>query len=273
MIDVDRMLNEVGARRDDLVQLTRDLLAIPTVNPPGRHYLDICQLLRTRLERSGFQVELLRAIDSPGDSMRHPRWNLVARREGAGPGPCVHFNGHTDVVAVGEDWTRDPFAGEVADGRVYGRGACDMKGGLATAIVAAETFADLVPGFRGAIEISATADEETGGFGGVAWLAKKGWFDPVRVQHVVIPEPLNKDRICLGHRGVWWAEIETKGRIAHGSMPFLGDCAVRHMGAVLSAFEADLYPAACDQIDGNAGRPGWRSPIDDEHQLHTRRGA
>ena len=242
MIDVDRMLNEVGARRDDLVQLTRDLLAIPTVNPPGRHYLDICQLLRTRLERSGFQVELLRAIDSPGDSMRHPRWNLVARREGAGPGPCVHFNGHTDVVAVGEDWTRDPFAGEVADGRVYGRGACDMKGGLATAIVAAETFADLVPGFRGAIEISATADEETGGFGGVAWLAKKGWFDPVRVQHVVIPEPLNKDRICLGHRGVWWAEIETKGRIAHGSMPFLGDCAVRHMGAVLSAFEADLYP-------------------------------
>jgi succinyl-diaminopimelate desuccinylase len=58
------------------------------------------------------------------------------------------------------------------------------------------------------------------------------------VQHVIIPEPLNKDRICLGHRGVWWAEIETKGRIAHGSMPFLGDCAVRHMGAVLAEMEA-----------------------------------
>ncbi|WP_163574825.1 peptidase dimerization domain-containing protein, partial [Klebsiella pneumoniae] len=53
----------------------------------------------------------------------------------------------------------------------------------------------------------------------------------------------NKDRICLGHRGVWWAEIETLGVIAHGSMPFLGDNAVRHMGAVLAAFEADLFPA------------------------------
>ena len=60
---------------------------------------------------------------------------------------------------------------------------------------------------------------------------------------MIIPEPLNKDRICLGHRGVWWAEIETKGEIAHGSMPFLGDCAVRHMGAVLQAFEAELFPA------------------------------
>src|SRR5690606_16469156 len=58
-----------------------------------------------------------------------------------------------------------------------------------------------------------------------------------------IPEPLNKDRVCLGHRGVWWAEIETRGRIAHGSMPFLGDSAIRHMGAVLEAFEAELYPA------------------------------
>jgi succinyl-diaminopimelate desuccinylase len=77
----------------------------------------------------------------------------------------------------------------------------------------------------------------------VAYLAEQGWFDPKRVQHVIIPEPLNKDRICLGHRGGWWAEIETKGEIAHGSMPFLGDCAVRHMGAVLHAFEETLYPA------------------------------
>jgi succinyl-diaminopimelate desuccinylase len=99
------------------------------------------------------------------------------------------------------------------------------------------------PDFPGAIEISGTADEESGGFGGVAYLAGKGYFSKPKVDHVIIPEPLNKDRICLGHRGVWWAEIETKGEIAHGSMPFLGDCAVRHMGAVLEAFERDLFPA------------------------------
>ena len=117
-----------------------------------------------------------------------------------------------------------------------------MKGGLASSIIACEAFLELCPNFNGAIEISGTADEETGGYGGVAHLAEKGYFSPKRVQHVIIPEPLNKDRICLGHRGGWWAEIETLGKIAHGCMPFLGDCAVRHMGAVLEEFERDLYP-------------------------------
>jgi succinyl-diaminopimelate desuccinylase len=64
---------------------------------------------------------------------------------------------------------------------------------------------------------------------------------------VIIPEPLNKDRICLGHRGVWWAEVETFGRIAHGSMPFLGECAVRHMGAVVAEMEAALHPALSER--------------------------
>jgi succinyl-diaminopimelate desuccinylase len=117
-----------------------------------------------------------------------------------------------------------------------------MKGGLAASIVAAEAFVTVFPDFKGAIEISGTADEESGGYGGVAHLAQQGWFAPSRVQHVIIPEPLHKDRVCLGHRGGWWAEIETLGEIAHGSMPFLGNCAVRHMGAVLAAFENHLLP-------------------------------
>ena len=140
-------------------------------------------------------------------------------------------------------WTRDPFGANVEGDRIYGRGACDMKGGLAASIIAAEAFIAAHPDHPGTIEISATADEESGGFGGVAWLAERGYFNPDRVQHVIIPEPLNKDRICLGHRGVWWAEIETHGEIAHGSMPFLGDCAVRHMGAVVAEMETTLFPA------------------------------
>ena len=71
---------------------------------------------------------------------------------------------------------------------------------------------------------------------------ERGWFSPPRVDHVIIPEPLNVDRVCIGHRGVWWAEIETHGRMAHGSMPFLGDCAIRHMHAVVERFERDLFP-------------------------------
>ena len=239
---VPDILAQIDARRDALVELTRDLIRIPTLNPPGRNYREICDYLAARLARSGYACEVLRATGAPGDSETHPRWNLVARREGARPGDCVHFNGHHDVVEVGHGWTRDPFAAEVEGDRIYGRGACDMKGGIAAAVIAAEAFAAACPDHAGAIEISATADEESGGYGGVAWLAERGYFDPARVQHVIIPEPLHKDRICLGHRGVWWAEIETKGRIAHGSMPFLGDSAIRHMGAVLEEMERVLYP-------------------------------
>lgn len=238
-----RLLAEIGARRDELIALTQDLIRIPTVNPPGENYLEICEYLKQRLSKRGYGIELVRGTGKPGDSDGYPRWNVVARREGRGAGETVHFNSHHDVVEVGRGWTVDPFGGEFRDGRIYGRGACDMKGGLAASIIAAEAFADIVPDYHGAIEISGTADEETGGYGGVAYLAEQGYFSPERVQHVIIPEPLNKDRICLGHRGVWWAEIETFGRIAHGSMPFLGDSAIRHMAAVLREFEDVLYPA------------------------------
>lgn len=238
----DDLAPHIDARRDSLIALARDLIRIPTLNPPGLNYREICDFLAARLAGSGFAVRLLRAHGSPGDSDRHPRWNLVARIEGPRPGDCVHFNSHHDVVAPGHGWTRDPFGAQIDGDRIYGRGACDMKGGLAASILAAEAFLAARPGFRGAIEISATADEESGGFGGVAWLAERGHFAPDRVQHVIIPEPLHKDRICLGHRGVWWAEIETQGRIAHGSMPFLGDSAIRHMGAVLAEIEDRLYP-------------------------------
>lgn len=238
----DDLLAAVAAREGELIALTQELIRIPTLNPPGRNYRDICVFLADRLGGRGFKVELLRAEGTPGDSDAFPRWNMVARREGARTGDCVHFNSHHDVVEVGHGWTRDPFGGELEGRRIYGRGACDMKGGLAASVIAAEAFVDTCPDFAGAVEISATADEETGGYGGVAWLAERGYFSPERVQHVIIPEPLNKDRICLGHRGVWWAEIETKGRIAHGSMPFLGDSAIRHMSAVLAEIEAHLYP-------------------------------
>jgi len=240
---LNRIYQEIDASREDLIQLTQELIRIPTLNPPGDCYREICEYLQARLKRSGFDTELIRGENTPGDSDKYPRWNLVAGHAGQSSGECVHFNSHHDVVEVGSGWTTDPFAGELIGDRLFGRGSCDMKGGLAASVIAAEVFIREVPGYSGRIEISATADEESGGFGGVAYLAHKGYFSPQRVQHVIIPEPLNKDRICLGHRGVWWAEIETHGHIAHGSMPFLGDCAIRHMNAVVSEMERSLYPA------------------------------
>ena len=261
--------NAVTAKRDDLIALTQDLIRIPTLNPPGENYRQICEYLDKRLSGHGFETELIRALGTPGDGDKYPRWNIVARRTGARSGECVHFNSHTDVVEVGAGWTFDPFGAEVSDGKIYGRGTCDMKGGLASSIIAAEAFIETYPDFAGAIEISGTADEESGGYGGVAYLAEHGYFDPARVQHVIIPEPLNKDRICLGHRGGWWAEIETKGEIAHGSMPFLGDCAVRHMGAVLSEFEDKLFPAmAARHTDMPVVPQGARSSTMNINSIH-----
>ncbi|HEV7416609.1 MAG TPA: acetylornithine deacetylase/succinyl-diaminopimelate desuccinylase family protein [Tianweitania sediminis] len=240
---IEMLFRAIDGRVDELTSLTQDLIRFPTVNPPGEAYTPCAEYIGERLKAKGFAVEYVRGEGTPGDTDRYPRTNVIARYEGKRRGKTVHFNSHIDVVEAGEGWTVDPFEGVVKDGRVYGRGTCDMKGGLAASIIAAEVFIEQNPDFAGAIEISGTVDEESGGFGGVAYLASKGYFSAPRVDHVIIPEPLNKDRICLGHRGVWWAEIQTKGKIAHGSMPFLGDSAIRHMGALLDAFEEELFPA------------------------------
>ena len=238
----DILQRAIDARRDELVDLTRQLIRFPTVNPPGEGYAECAEFIGARLAQRGFDIEYVRARGTPGDSDRYPRVNVIAHCEGASPGRCVHFNSHIDVVPTGAGWTLDPFAGLERDGRVFGRGACDMKGGLAASIIAVEALIDSRLEWSGSLEVSGTADEESGGFGGVHYLAERGWFSAPRVDHVIIPEPLNVDRVCIGHRGVWWAEIETQGRTAHGSMPFLGSCAVRHMNAVLDRFEAELYP-------------------------------
>ena len=242
-LKLDPLLTRIEGQADALAALTRDLIRFPTVNPPGEAYRPCAEYLGERLRKKGFEVAYLRAEGAPGDSDLYPRINVIARRDSGKPGPCLHFNSHIDVVAPGEGWTLDPFEGVIRDGRVYGRGACDMKGGLAASVIAVEALLDQGLDLPGAIEISGTVDEESGGFGGVAWLAERGHFSPPRVDHVIIPEPLNVDRVCIGHRGVWWAEIETHGRIAHGSMPFLGDSAIRHMGAVMQRLETELYPA------------------------------
>ncbi len=236
------LFESIDARREEMVDLARSLIRFPTINPPGEAYRPCAEFIGRRLSARGFSVAYVRAAGTPGDSERYPRINVIARRDGAASGPCVHFNSHIDVVQTGAGWTMDPFAAQVVDGKIFGRGACDMKGGLAASIIAVEALIDSNAALPGALEISGTVDEESGGYGGVHYLAERGWFSQPRVDHVIIPEPLNVDRVCIGHRGVWWAEIETHGRMAHGSMPFLGDCAVRHMNAFIDRLERDLYP-------------------------------
>jgi succinyl-diaminopimelate desuccinylase len=241
--DVDRVLAAIDEAAAEIVEFTADLVRIPTVNPPGQDYAECAQLIGTRLEQCQFEVTYVPADGLPEHTATHPRINVVGRRAGRSVRPTVHLNGHFDVVPAGAGWTVDPFGGEVRDGRIYGRGACDMKAGLAAAVYAAEAIRRAGVELAGSVEISASVDEESGGFAGVAWLAGHGWITSERIDAVIIPEPLNVDRICIGHRGVYWFEVTTRGRIGHGSMPFLGVNAIEHMGVILERFRGELAPA------------------------------
>jgi succinyl-diaminopimelate desuccinylase len=243
----DRVLAEVDRAADEIVEYTTDLIRIPTVNPPGEQYEACAHFIGDDLKRRGFEVEYIAAEGLREHTARHPRVNVVGTRRG-GPGPVVHLNGHFDVVPAGGGWTVDPFGGVVSDGRIYGRGSCDMKAGIAAALFAAEAIERAGVPLPGTIEISGTVDEESGGFAGVAYLAECGRIAKGKTDFVIIPEPLNVDRICVGHRGVYWFEVTARGRIGHGSMPFLGVNAIAGMGRLLQSIRDELMPALASRV-------------------------
>ncbi len=239
---LDRVLHEVERATDELVDFTAGMIRIPTINPPGEHYEDCARYIGDRLASLGFETEYIAAEGRPEHTRQHPRVNVVGTRHGVRPRPTVHLNGHFDVVPVGQGWTVDPFAGLVRDGRVYGRGACDMKAGIAAAAYAAEAIRRAGVAVPGTIEVSGTVDEESGGFAGVAYLAEQGRLSSLRTDYCIIPEPFSPDRVCIGHRGVYWFEVAARGHIAHGSMPFLGVNAIEGMGALLHIIQDELQP-------------------------------
>lgn len=239
---VDRLMDVIDAATDEMVEFTADLLRIPTVNPPGDAYVECAEAIGRRLEAFGFAVDYPVAEGRAEHTASHPRMNVVGLRQGRSMRPLVHLNGHFDVVPVGAGWTVDPFGGMVRDGRIYGRGSCDMKAGITAAIYAAEALRRAGIELQGSVEVSGTVDEESGGFAGMAWLAEQGRLSADRTDAVIITEPTDTDRIYIGHRGVYWFELTTRGRIAHGSMPFFGVNAISQMGVILEEIRHRLLP-------------------------------
>lgn len=238
--------NEVIRRVDDtleeMVDFLQSLVRIPSVNPPGANYTECAQLIGRKLTEFDYHVNYIQATGLPECSVRHPRLNVIGRRPGVRPRPLLHFNGHLDVVPEGSGWTIAPFAGLIRDGRIFGRGVTDQKAGIAASIFAIEAIRRAGLTLEGTIEQSATVDEESGGMAGVAYLAEQGHFNRETTDFVIITEPLDYDRICLGHRGVYWFELTMHGRIAHGSMPFLGFSAIDRMARVVDRIERELKP-------------------------------
>lgn len=244
----DRILAEIDRAVDEIVDFAARLIRIPTVNPPGEEYQPCAELIAAELRRHGAAVHLLPAEGRAEHTTRHPRVNVVGCHAGTHSAKAVHLNGHFDVVPPGQGWTIDPFCGHVRNARLYGRGASDMKAGLAAAVFAAAAIKRAGTPHAAPLEISGTVDEESGGFAGVAWLAEHGWIGRDRTSAVIIPEPFGVDRVCVGHRGVYWFEVVAHGRIAHGSMPFLGASAIDGMSRFLDLVRDELGPALANRI-------------------------
>jgi succinyl-diaminopimelate desuccinylase len=229
-----QVLHQVELLREELVEFTRELVRLPTVNPPGDHYADCAELIELKLRDCGYSVERFAPEEQP------ERTNVVGTL-GSG-GPVLHFNGHYDVVPAENGWTVDPFGAVVQDERIYGRGTCDQKAGIAASVFAVDAIrrAGIQP--EGTVEQSATPDEESGGFAGVAHLCDIGRLRADRQRYVLITEPLDPERVCIGHRGVYWFELTTMGRVGHSSMPGLAVNAAEQMARVVELIDRELRP-------------------------------
>jgi succinyl-diaminopimelate desuccinylase len=197
------------------VALTRELVRVNTTNPPGNE-TPVIELLRARLQ-GAFETTV---VPYPvGDNRSH----LVARLRGTGERPGVLFSGHVDVVPTGGvAWSVDPFGGEVRDGRLYGRGSCDMKGGVAALVVAADEIARSGARLQGDLVVAVTADEERNCLGAEE-LVKEPLFEGLGCAIVAEPTSLG---LFIAEKGALWVEVTFFGKTAHGSMPGLGANAV-----------------------------------------------
>jgi len=207
----------------ELAELLGRLVSIPSVNPElvpdGAGEAEIARFVSEWCLAAGLAVEPLEPV--PG------RTSVVARARGTGGGRTLLLNAHLDTVGVAG--MEAPFEPRVEDGRLYGRGAYDMKAGLAAAMVA--TAAAARAGLAGEVILAAVADEEFRSVGTEA-VAER-----VRADGAIVTEPTEL-RLCLAHKGFVALEVETLGRAAHGSRPDLGIDAIAKMGRVLTGLEA-----------------------------------
>jgi acetylornithine deacetylase len=235
-------------RPDAVIELLERLVATPSVNPAlvpgGPGEAAIAQVLADACRAAGLEVSVEDA--APG------RPNVVALLRGGdgARGQSLLLNGHTDTV--GTTGMTDPFVPERRAGRLYARGALDMKGGLAAMVGAAAAFRGARPPLRGDVILTFVADEEYLSAGTEA--VARGW----RADAAIVTEPTGM-RIALAHKGFAWARIRTEGRAAHGSDPASGIDAIVHMGRVLAAIdrlERDVLPRALHPLLGRASVHG-----------------
>ena len=235
----------INTREKDLTDLLARLVRLPTVNPPGDHYDAITRLLAAELKAAGLAVRRPRVPEPllrkalPKDQWGNPRWNVLGRLAVASASipaakpKTIHFNAHYDVVPISGAWRHgDAFSGKVENGWIHGRGTADMKGSIASLILALRALkaTGTAPALN--VEVSFTADEETDSALGAGWVVEHGG---VRPDYALVLEGGEGRMIGCGHNGVVWLEVTVHGRAAHGSMPARGVNALEHMSRLVTA--------------------------------------
>jgi succinyl-diaminopimelate desuccinylase len=223
-----RLLESVD--RDELVRMTQELVRIDSVIRPetGNTERGAVRWVADWIRRE-LGVEPLVEEASPG------RENVVATLDSGRAGPCLMLEGHTDVVSEGsrERWSHDPFGGQIEDGRIYGRGSCDMKAGIAVALVTARGLLRSSIPWKGKIRLGIVCDEE-GMMLGIKHFIKAGHADDVTA--CLVPEP-EENNLCICMKGAIRAVVKVHGRMAHGAMPLTGVNPTTRLARIILAFE------------------------------------
>jgi succinyl-diaminopimelate desuccinylase len=221
----------------DAVSLTKSLLRFDTINPPGRER-DCARFAGAMLEEWGFRVEYYEYADS--------RTSLVARAGGSDAKPPLCLTGHLDVVPLGaRRWTRDPFSGETDGDRLYGRGASDMKAGVAAILLAARSYGKKLNGTPGIVLVLTAAEE--GGCVGSAQLAKTQLLG--KAGAMIVGEPTSNYPL-VGHKGSIKFHARFRGVSAHGSMPELGENAIYKAARAVARLEGFDFETPSHPIMG-----------------------
>jgi acetylornithine deacetylase/succinyl-diaminopimelate desuccinylase-like protein len=236
--------------QDRLLALTRSLLRAPGQNPPGEEAATVAVLGAAAAELG------LRVCETPVQPGRN---NLRITLDG-GPGPGLLLLGHTDVVPVGDGWSRDPFGGVVEDGRIYGRGASDMKGGLAASLAAMAALRDT--SLSGPVELAALVDEEETGAGIRAYVRSVKAMSRLREEQTersflgcITAEPTDLQAI-VGARGDAYLRVDIRGTACHAGNPDDGANAIYGAAAVVAEIER-LHGELADHPHPLLGPATW----------------
>jgi acetylornithine deacetylase len=240
----------------DPVITLAELVSIPSVNPMGKATAGAVPFesrLTGRLELwfREFGLAFQRQTIEPN------RDNIIARLDGAPGAPVILFDAHQDTVPV-DGMTIDPFAASIRDSRLYGRGACDIKGGMSAMLATLSRLAAEPQVSRPTLLMSCTINEEHGFTGAYGlcklWATGGRSIFPRKPDYAVVAEPTELD-VVIAHKGMVRWQCRTKGRAAHSSMPHLGDNAIFRMGRVLAVLEQ--YQRDVGQLGGHplCGQP------------------